>query len=65
VKAISLEDLERRLVARKRELGIVGVDFLPLNDGMRRTASKRRLLGTIAESAVSQGRTPRFGTRRD
>ena len=51
MKAISFEELERRLVARKRELGIVGVDFLPLNDGMRRTASKRRLLRAIAENA--------------
>jgi hypothetical protein len=64
MRAISLEELERRLVTRKRELGIVGVDFLPLNDGMRSTASKRRLLRAIAENAASQGRTPRFGTRR-
>jgi hypothetical protein len=64
MKAISLEELERRLVARKRQLGIVGVDFLPLNDGTRRTTSKRRLLRAIAENAVSHGRTPRFGTGR-
>jgi hypothetical protein len=60
MKTISLEDLERQLVARKRELGIVGVNFLPGNDGTRRTTSKRRLLKTIAESAASQGRKPRF-----
>jgi hypothetical protein len=60
MKTISLEDLERQLVARKRELGIVGVDFLPVNDGARRTASKRRLLRVIAENAASQGRKPRF-----
>ena len=65
MKTINLEDLERRLVARKRELGIVGVDFLPLNDGVRRTASKRRLLRAIAENAASQGRTPRFRTNRE
>jgi hypothetical protein len=64
MKTISLDELERRLVARKRELGIVGVDFLPLNDGTRRTASKRRLLRAIAESAAAQGRTPRFLTKR-
>jgi hypothetical protein len=60
MKTISLEELERQLVARKRELGIVGINFLPVNDGTRRTASKRRLLKTIAESAASQGRKPRF-----
>jgi hypothetical protein len=62
MKTISLDELERRLVARKRELGIVGVGFLPLNDGTRRTTSKRRLLRAIAESAATQGRTPRFAT---
>jgi hypothetical protein len=60
MKTISLEDLERQLIVRKRELGIVGVDFLPVNDGTRRTASKRRLLRTIAENAAAQGRQPRF-----
>lgn len=60
MKTISLEDLEQRLVSRKRELGIVGVDFLPLNDGSRRTESKRRLLRAIAESAAANGRQPRF-----
>jgi hypothetical protein len=60
MKTISLEDLERRLVARKWELGITGVDFLPLNDGSRRTESKRHLLRTIAENAVAQGRQPPF-----
>jgi hypothetical protein len=60
MKTISLDDLERQLVARKRQLGIVGVDFLPMNDGTRRTASKRRLLRTIAENAETQGRKPRF-----
>ena len=44
-------DLERRLIARKRELGITGNDFLPRNDGSRRTESKRRLLAAIAEHA--------------
>jgi hypothetical protein len=60
MKTIKLEDLERHLVARKRELGIAGVDFLPYNDGARRTASKRRLLRVISENAAAQGRKPRF-----
>lgn len=64
MKTIKLEDLERQLIARKRALGITGVDFLPLNDGARRTASKRGLLRAIADNASAQGRTPRFGTGR-
>ena len=65
MQTISLDELERRLIVRKRELGIIGVDFLPVNDGARRTASKRRLLRAIAENAVAQGRTPHFATKRD
>jgi len=61
MKTICLEDLEQQLIVRKRELGIVGVDFLPVNDGSRRTASKQQLLRTIAENAAMQGRKPRFG----
>jgi len=64
MKTIKLEDLERQLIARKRELGIVGVDFLPLNDGSRRTPSKRRLLQTLAENAAAQGRKPKFPATR-
>ncbi len=63
MKTIKLEDLERQLIARKRVLGITGVDFLPLNDGARRTDSKRRLLRAIADNAASQGRKPRVTAR--
>ena len=65
MKTISLDELEECLIARKRQLGIAGVDFLPLNDGKRRTASKRRLLRAIAENAAAQGRSPLFTTKRD
>lgn len=65
MKTINLDELEECLIARKRQLGIAGIDFLPLNDGRRRTASKRRLLRAIAENAAAQGRTPRFATERD
>jgi hypothetical protein len=64
MKTVSLDELERHLVGRKRALGIVGVDFQPLNDDARRTASKRRLLRAIAKSAAAQGRTSRFLTKR-
>ncbi len=60
VQTITIEEIERKLIARKRELGITGVDFLPRNDGMRRTESKRRLLEAIADSAEEQGIAPRF-----
>ncbi len=45
---------ERALIARKRALGIVGNDFLPRNDGSRRTESKRQLLRAIAESVEAR-----------
>jgi len=48
---VSIADLERWLIERKRALGITGNDFLPRNDGARRTDSKRRLLQAIADSA--------------
>jgi hypothetical protein len=48
---IDIRDLERHLIERKRALGIVGNDFLPRNDGSRRTESKRRLLAAIADHA--------------
>jgi len=45
---------------RKRELGIVGDAFIPLNPGDRRTESKRQLLRAIADEARASGREPRF-----
>ena len=60
VQTITIEESERKLIARKRELVITGVDFLPRNDGLRRTESKRRLLEAIADSAAEQGIAPRF-----
>jgi hypothetical protein len=48
---ISLAELEAWLIQRKRELGITGHDFLPRNDGTRRTESKRRLLAAISDHA--------------
>ncbi len=63
MESINLRDLERRLIARKRELGILGNDFMPLNDGTRRTESKRRLLQAVADNAPAQGRGPRFKAR--
>ncbi len=48
---MDIRDLERHLIERKRALGITGHDFLPRNDGSRRTETKRRLLAAIADHA--------------
>ena len=63
MRTIQFRDLERHLIARKRELGIVGNDFLPRNDGSRRTESKRRLLQAIEDAARSRGVRPPFAPR--
>ena len=60
METIDIRDLERWLVSRKRELGITGNNFIPRNDGTRRTQSKRELLKAIADSAAEQGRQPPF-----
>ena len=63
MERIDIRDLERRLIERKRALGITGNDFLPRNSGTRRTESKRRLLRAIADSAAEQDREPPFKAR--
>jgi hypothetical protein len=55
---LDIRELERRLIERKRALGIAGT--LKPNSGARRTESKRQLLRAIAESAPKQGRPPRL-----
>jgi hypothetical protein len=54
MRKIHIVDLERQLIERKRALGILGNDFLPRNDGSRRTESKRRLLRAIDRYARRQ-----------
>ncbi len=48
------------VTARKQALGITDQDPLALNDGSRRTDSKRALLQAIADNARAQGREPTF-----
>ena len=48
------------VTARKQELGITDQEPLALNDGSRRTLSKRALLQAIADNARAQGREPKF-----
>lgn len=41
VKKIFLEEHERQLAERKKKLGLSGRDYVPKNDGARRSAEKR------------------------
>jgi hypothetical protein len=54
---LDIRELERRLIERKRALGIAG--RLTPNPGARRTDSKRQLLRAIAEGAPEQRRALR------
>jgi len=53
---LDIRELERRLIERKRALGIAGT--LKPNTGARRAESKRHLLRAIAEVPVGQRRGP-------
>ena len=56
MRVIALRDLEQRIDARKAELGIVGDDYVAVNSGAARTASKKALLLTLRRLAEEQGR---------
>lgn len=60
MKTVRLQDLAKRLDARKAELGITGDAYVALNRGMRRTPSKHALLRAIHEAAEKRGRKPPF-----
>ena len=57
---LNIKDHVAWVTARKRELGITDQEPLALNDGSRRTLSKRALLQAIADNARAQGREPKF-----
>jgi hypothetical protein len=57
---VDINDHIAWVTARKRELGITDQEPLALNDGSRRTPSKRALLQAIADNARAQGREPTF-----
>jgi hypothetical protein len=48
VKKISLEEHERQLAERKKKLGLSGRDYVPKNDGARRSPEKKALLEELA-----------------
>ena len=60
MKVIPLRELERRIDARKKELGIVGNDFVPINSGKRRTPEKRALLQRLDDLAAEKGVFAKF-----
>ena len=59
---VNIFELERWLIERQRALGIVGANFLPRNDGSRRTESKRQLLRAIAENAAARSESGNCAT---
>jgi hypothetical protein len=59
MKRITLEQQSVWLAKRKRELGLRGRDYVPMNSGARRTASKQALLDKLAEI----GRTSKHALR--
>jgi hypothetical protein len=59
----TLEQQSTWLAARKRELGLSGRDYVPVNNGARRTAAKQALLDKLAEINRTSKRALRFLAR--
>ncbi len=53
------EDIERW----KSQKGIDGRDYVPANNGARRTPSKRALLKALSDAAAARGVTPPFSAK--
>ena len=49
MKAMKLEEFERRIERRKAELGLAGDDYVLPNSGLTRTPEKRELLMILKE----------------
>jgi hypothetical protein len=60
MKRTTLEQQARMIEDWKRQNGITGRDYVPANNGTRRTASKRGLLLALAKDAAQRGRSPNF-----
>jgi hypothetical protein len=54
MKTITLERQAQAIERWKSENGVVGRDYVPVNDGARRTASKRALLKALSDSAAER-----------
>jgi len=59
---VTLEQQSAWLAKRKRELGLSGRDYVPVNSGVRRTAGKQALLDKLAEISRTSKRALRFLT---
>jgi len=57
---VNIMDHVAWVTARRQDLGMTDQEPLALNDGSRRTESKRALLQAIADNARAQGREPKF-----
>ena len=63
MKRITLEQQARAIEGWKRRNGVTGRDYVPVNRGLGRSASKRGLLRAIAEDAGKRDRTPSFPSK--
>lgn len=63
MKRVTLEQQSTWLAKRKRELGLSGRDYVPVNSGARRTAAKQALLDKLAEINRTSKRALRFLSR--
>lgn len=55
MKQTSLERQARAIERWKRDNGIAGRDYVPLNNGSRRSSSKRALLKALAKQVKTNG----------
>jgi hypothetical protein len=60
MRCTTIEEQAAYLERRKKELGITGDEYVPVNQGGRRTESKKALLRSLKDAAEKQGRKPRF-----
>lgn len=63
MKRTTLERQARVIEDWKRRHDITGRDYVPMNNGARRTESKRGLLSRIATDAAKTGRKPAFAAK--
>ena len=56
----SLKKQAEHIEKRKAELGFVGLDYVPVNAGGRRTPQKRAALRRLARIARERGEAPKF-----
>jgi hypothetical protein len=57
---ITLKAQSDWLAKRKAELGLTGIDYLPVNPGGRRSSEKRALLRKLRSLAADNPRALRF-----